>query len=258
MPGHLRNHSTFLIQTQGLNILTDPIWSERTSPVQFAGPKRFVPPGIRWEDLPPIDVVIISHNHYDHLDVNTIKALARDPKASYYVTLGLSANLQELGVEKTYDLDWWEEIKLDENTTLACVPAQHFSGRGTYDRDKTLWAGFVIQSPAGNIYFAGDTGYGGFFKDIGEKYGPFRLSIIPIGAYKPYWFMSPIHISPEEAVQVHQDVRSDFSIAMHFGTFPLADDGRDDPVTDLEAALEKHNLNKAQFIDLKNGESISF
>lgn len=252
------NHSTFLIQANGLNILTDPIWSERTSPVQFAGPKRYDPPGIRWEDLPSIDVVIISHNHYDHLDATTIKALVKDHNAEFYAPLGISAYLRKLGVKQTKDMNWWEEEDINKEVSLVCVPAQHFSGRGTYDRDKTLWAGFVIKSASGNIYFAGDTGYGEFFKEIGEKYGPFRFSMIPIGAYKPAWFMSPIHISPSEAVKVHLDVQSEKSIAMHFGTFPLADDGRDDPVVELADALKKHGLSDENFMTLKNGESITF
>lgn len=250
------NHATFLIQTQGINILTDPVWSERTSPLDFIGPRRYVPAGIKFEDLPDIDIVIISHNHYDHLDVSTIKRLVKDYNPAFFVPLGISSFLTKTGVENTVDMDWWEERQLSPELTLACVPAQHFSGRGTFDRDKTLWTGFVVKGSGGNIYFAGDTGYGDFFKTIGEKYGPFKLSFLPIGAYKPEWFMSPIHTSPEEAVKAHRDVHSQQSIAMHFGTFPLADDGMEAPVEDLKRAMEKYKVGMADFLILKNGESV--
>ncbi len=248
------NHSTFLLQIGEMNILTDPIWSERTSPVQFAGPQRFVPPGIKFEGLPPIDVVIISHNHYDHLDVSTVKRLEKEHSPQFYTPLGVSQFLIDLGIKISHDMDWWEETGISDSIGLVCVPAQHFSGRGTFDRDKTLWAGFVIKTNSGKIYFAGDTGYGEFFKTIGDRLGPFELSMIPIGAYKPSWFMSPIHISPQEAVKVHQDVRSKKSISMHFGTFPLADDGIDDPTNDLKKGLKMYGVSEEDFLVLGNGE----
>lgn len=252
------NHSTFLIQIDGTNILTDPIWSERTSPVSFAGPKRMTPPGIKFKDLPPIDAVIISHNHYDHLDVPTIKRLEKAHSPHFYVPLGITKFLKNKGIQRSTDMDWWHSMPLAERIKLHCVPAQHFSGRGTFDRDKTLWCGFVLDTPSGNIYFAGDSGYGDFFKEIGEQLGPFKISFIPIGAYKPKWFMSPIHISPTEAIQVHRDVQSRRSIAMHFGTFPLGDDGMNEPVDKLKKALKKEDVPEAKFIIMDPGMSETF
>ncbi len=250
------NHSTFLIQTGGLNILTDPIWSERASPVSFAGPKRMRPPGIRFEDLPQIHIILISHNHYDHLDITTLKKLIRKYDPKIITPLGVGAYIESLGAKHIVDMDWWQELGISPEITLACVPAQHFSGRGTFDRDATLWCGYMIKQAGGNIYFAGDSGYGSFFKEIGRKYPNTRVSLIPIGAYLPKWFMSPIHISPEEAVRVHKDIGSEVSVGMHFGTFPLADDGLHRPIEDLKKALSREGVDHESFRVLEEGESI--
>ncbi len=252
------NHSTFLIQVDSVNILTDPVWSERTSPISFIGPKRMRPPGIRFEDLPSIDVVILSHNHYDHLDVATLKKLIKSHDPEIITPLGVGAFVNQLGSIRTRDMDWWEQAGLSSGLPIVAVPAQHFSGRGTFDRDATLWCGYVIKSKSGNIYFAGDSGYGEFFKSIGEKFGEMAVSLIPIGAYLPKWFMSPIHISPEEAVQVHMDVNSKISLGMHFGTFPLADDGEEEPETDLLKAINGAGLAKGEFIIPVEGEAVIF
>jgi L-ascorbate metabolism protein UlaG (beta-lactamase superfamily) len=252
------NHSTFLIQVDGLNILTDPVWSERTSPVSFAGPRRMRPPGIRFEDLPQIDIILLSHNHYDHLDVPTMKRLISKFNPKIVTPLGVGVFVQKLGGNVILDMDWWQENDISDKIRIACVPAQHFSGRGTFDRDATLWCGYVLVRDDGNIYFAGDSGYGDFFREIGERYGKMRVSLIPIGAYLPNWFMSPIHISPEEAVKVHKDVNSEFSIGMHFGTFPLADDGQDQPIVDLRESLVKEDVSQESFQVLEEGNSIVF
>jgi L-ascorbate metabolism protein UlaG (beta-lactamase superfamily) len=252
------NHSTFLIQLKGLNILTDPVWSKRTSPFQWIGPARMRPPGIRFEDLPRIDYVLLSHNHYDHLDIETMKNLWNKFKPQIITPLGIPSFLSKHRVENAIELDWWEEIEVGKNTEIACVPAQHFSGRGSFDRDATLWSGFVIKTTSGSIYFVGDTGYGAFFKEIGERYAPIKVAMIPIGAYKPRWFMSPIHTSPEEAVKVHLDIQAERSIAMHFGTFPLADDGMDEPVSDLKKALNKYHVPEDEFVIFSEGEGASF
>ena len=251
------NHSTFLLQIDGVNILTDPVYSERTSPFQWAGPKRMRPPGIRFEDLPKIDYVVISHNHYDHLDEAPVKRLKEKDDPTFITPLGVAKFMNALGIEKARDLDWWQQHEVNGSLAIKSVPAQHFSGRGMLDRDATLWCGYVIERPDGNIYFAGDTGYDKtMFQEIGEKAGPMKLSFLPIGAYVPNWFMSPIHTSPEEAVFIHQDVRSEKSIAMHFGTFPLADDGQVQPVDDLSKALDKQGLMPSDFTVMNEGESL--
>lgn len=249
------NHSTFLIQVDGVNILTDPVYSKRVSPFTWLGPSRMRPPGILFEDLPRIDFVLISHNHYDHLDESTVKRLYHKFQPLFITPLGVDAFMQNLGIEKVVSLDWWQEMPLNNEMTVASVPAQHFSGRGMLDRDATLWCGYVLKRAAGNIYFAGDTGYDqSIFEEIGQSMKPIALSLIPIGAYKPVWFMSPVHISPQQAVQVHLDLHSEQSIATHFGTFALGDDGQLEPVEDLRKALQEQGLADDEFWVLNQGE----
>lgn len=245
------NHATVLIQTAGLNILTDPIWSDRASPFTWAGPKRHRSPGLRFEDLPPIDVVLLSHNHYDHLDVATLVRLNQKHQPYFISGLGNQALLHNHKIVNAIDLDWWDKIELSPGASVTCVPAQHFSGRSLGDIDCTLWCGFVIQAAAGNIYFAGDTAVGSHFKQIKNRFGEFRLALLPIGAYLPGWFMHPVHLSPDEAVDVHQLLQPDFSIAIHFGTFALGDDGETEPVRQLQSALGDQFSN---FWILEHGE----
>jgi len=253
------NHSTFLIQTDGLNILTDPVWSKRVSPFSFAGPRRMRPPGLPFEELPQIDVVLLSHNHYDHLDIETMKKIFRIHRPRIITPLGVQAYLEDNQINGTRDMDWWDEYALNDNLTVTATPAQHFSGRGTFDRDATLWCGYLIKRKGGNIYFAGDTGYNDqTFKEIGVRGAPIHLALVPIGAYKPNWFMSPIHCSPEEAVQIHIDLNSRQSIASHFGTFPLADEGEEEPVNDLVMARARYGIASDDFIALSEGEARSF
>lgn len=248
------NHTTFLIQTEGLNIITDPIWSERTSPFTFAGPKRMRPAGIRFEDLPRIDLAILSHNHYDHLDVVTMQRIVKEYKPRIITPLGVSAFLEQEEMKGATDLNWWQELKLSETLSIQAVPAQHFSGRGMFDRDRTLWCGYVLKRSGGNLYFAGDTGYNeATFKEIGERCAPIAVSILPIGAYKPNWFMSPIHTSPEDAVKIFLDTKTQAAVASHFGTFPLADDSQQDPLDDLMQALKDNQLAAERFVALKEG-----
>ena len=216
-----------------MNILTDPIWSRRCSPVPTVGPARVRPPGIRFEDLPVIDAVLLSHDHYDHMDVPTLRKLERTfPNARFYAGLGNAAYLRTQGVYHVYDLDWWQEVRYG-HAAIVGVPAQHFSGRGACDANGRLFMGFVVRVPAGPIYFAGDTGYGPHFAEIRRRLGPMRLAVLPVGAYKPEWFMSPIHMGPAEAVKAARDLEASTSVAMHFGTFPLADDGHDEPAKQL-------------------------
>lgn len=251
------NHTTFLIQFNGINILTDPIWSERTSPFQWIGPKRQAKPGIKFEDLPHIDFILISHNHYDHLDVGTLKQLDQKFSPQIIVGLGVGAFLKKEGIKQVKEMDWWGKVDFGK-FTLHSVPAQHFSGRGTLDRNKTLWCGFVLETKEGSIYFAGDTGFGVFLEIIKERFPKLDLALLPIGAYKPSWFMSPIHISPKEAVQIHKMLNIRKSIATHFGTFALADEGWNEPIKDLKSALETDTLTQEDFIALTNGESLFF
>ncbi len=248
------NHSTFLIQIGNFNILTDPVWSERASPFQWIGPQRKRPPGIDFNELPEIHLILISHNHYDHLDLSTLKRLNQRYEPLLIAPLGVPSYLKSQNINRVKEMDWWDEQQITEGITIACVPAQHFSGRGMFDRNKTLWAGYVIKSERGNIYFAGDTGYGEFFSQINRKYHPIKLAMLPVGAYLPQWFMSPIHISPEEAVQIHLELKAEKSLATHFGTFPLGDDGMYQPVHDLMNARNKYGVN--DFYVLREGESM--
>ncbi len=248
------NHSTVLIQLDGWNILTDPIWSERASPFSKLGPKRVYSPGIAFDDLPPIDLVFISHNHYDHLDLATLKRLDESHHPKVYIPKGNRALLESIGLKKVEELDWWESVLLSSQHQLFCVPAQHFSGRGLFDRDKTLWAGFVLKGPSGMVYFAGDTGYGPHFKEIREYLGSPMLSLLPIGAFKPEWFMKPIHMSPKDAVQAHIDLASEKSVAIHFGTFQLGDEDLQEAPKELERELIDQMLSSDQFWVLEPGE----
>ncbi|MCB9059731.1 MAG: MBL fold metallo-hydrolase [Calditrichae bacterium] len=245
-------HSTLLIQIDGMNILSDPVWAERASPVSFAGPGRLVKPGIDFDKLPKIDMVIISHDHYDHLDKETIEMLGNDPY--YLVPLGLGEFLEDLDITNYQELDWWDEIKFN-NIRFVCVPAQHFSGRTLFDRNQTLWCGWVMQGARDKIYYAGDTGYFSEFKNIGRKLGPFTIAAIPIGAYQPQWFMSPVHISPQEAVDVYLDVKAKYFIPIHWGTFQLSDEPISEPPRLLLREVNNRKLDADLFRVLKHGET---
>ncbi|HEX9749974.1 MAG TPA: MBL fold metallo-hydrolase [candidate division Zixibacteria bacterium] len=251
------NHATTLIQMDGLNILTDPIWSERCSPVFWAGPRRHRAPGVTLENLPPLDAILISHNHYDHCDIPTLRRLsAAHPHARVIVGLGVKAMLAHNVIANIQEIDWEDSLSLSDVVALRGVTAKHFSGRGFFDRNKTLWLGYVISSPAGNVYFAGDTGYGAHFRQIGEKYGPIRLALLPIGAYLPSWFMRPVHISPSEAVDAHRDLGAQTSIAVHFGTFRLGADGETQPADDLRRALSAHRDVRFWVLDQGEGRDV--
>jgi L-ascorbate metabolism protein UlaG (beta-lactamase superfamily) len=250
------NHATFLIQVDGYNILTDPVYSDRASPFQWAGPKRVHAPGVPLEDLPPIDVVLISHNHYDHLDEATLLALSEQQEEPPLLVSGLGNGLlfKRLGLTNHRDLDWQESARLGD-LEIVFTECRHRSGRGAGDQMKTLWGSFVVKSSAGTLYFAGDTGYGPHLQEAGEQYGPFRLALLPIGAYEPRWFMADVHLNPEEAVQAHLDLRSERSIGMHFGTFQLTYEGIDTPLLELAVAREKHGVSATEFDVLAVGET---
>ena len=241
------NHSTTLLQLDGMNILTDPVWSQRVSPVAFTGPRRHRPPGLRFEDLPPIDLVLVSHNHYDHCDIATLRRL---DGCKIITPLGNAALLKRHGISAT-ELDWWES-----DGPISAVPAQHFSARGISDRNRNLWSGFVIASPAGNVYFAGDTGWGDHFAKIGERFPPIRLALLPIGSYLPRWFMRYAHIDPHEAVRAHSALRAKTSVAIHFGAFELGDDGQFEPVADLHKAIAANGNPRFWVLDHGEGRDI--
>ncbi len=250
------NHATTLVQMDGVNVLTDPIWSERASPFSWAGPRRFRPPGLRFEDLPRVHAVVVSHNHYDHMDLATLKRLSDRDGPQIFVGLGNRPLLEEAGIERVTELDWWQTARLSAAVEVVGVPSQHFSQRGLGDRDRTLWLGYVLRGPAGTAYFSGDTGAGPHFAEIRRRLGAPRLAILPIGAYRPEWFMELVHVSPEQAVEAHEALGARTSIGMHFGTFALADDGQDEPIAALEAALARRASARPRFFTLGFGEGL--
>ena len=229
-------HATVLVQVAGLNILTDPVMSSRIGPTPWLGPKRVRAPAVPFDAIPAIDVVLLSHDHYDHLDRPTLRQLvARDnPKILTGLRVGAA-----VPSKRVVELDWWQSHELREGVTATYVPAEHFSGRGLFDRDKSLWGGFVLETPHGQVYFAGDTAAGAHFQAIRERFGPLTLSLLPIGAYAPRWFMERVHMDPEEALQASVTLESQTSLAIHFATFNLADDSYDAPTRALARAVSR-------------------
>jgi L-ascorbate metabolism protein UlaG (beta-lactamase superfamily) len=249
------NHASSLIQTGTVNILTDPQYNDHASPVSWAGPVRVHEPGIAYENLPKVDVVIISHDHYDHMDERTLKMLYKDHKPLFLVGLGNDAHLKAFGItDNVKTVDWWQSVEVGD-AKMTFVPAQHFSGRGLFDRNSTLWGGYVIQVGKENLFFAGDTGYGPHFKEIQERFGPMDLSMIPIGSYCPRWFMKAVHVNPEEAVLSHLDLKSKKSFGIHFKTFQMSDEPYDQPVMDLELAKKQYQIPAEDFVAPEFGES---
>ncbi len=246
------NHSTVLLQERRTNILTDPMWSERASPFSWVGPRRRRSAGITFEDLPRIDTVLLSHNHYDHLDLATLRRLAARGDSTFIVPAGVARLLRAENIELVHELDWGESITLGE-IAIHSVAALHFSGRGLSDRNRTLWCGYMIEYPERRVYFAGDTGFGPHFNWIREQFGSPQLAFLPIGAYEPQWFMSPVHMSPDEAVEAHRILGAETSVAIHHGTFQLADEGLDTPKKRLLECASGESfriLNNGQFADL--------
>ncbi|MRR16267.1 MAG: hypothetical protein EG826_07405 [Deltaproteobacteria bacterium] len=258
-------HATFLIQMDGLNLLTDPIWSERCSPVSWAGPKRHQPPGLRFEDLPPIDAVLISHNHYDHLDRPTLRRLVARGVTRALTPLGNRELIRGEGIRDVTELDWWQSVRLSSDVRVTLVPAQHFSSRTPWDRNEALWGGFVVSGPSGNIYYAGDTGYGEHFKEIARRFSPIRVALLPISPFRPKQMkteqpriFSVVHMGPLEAIQAHIDLRAGRSIAAHFQVFQLGWDGFDDAVNELSADMKKRSLGPDAFIAPIPGRPVEF
>jgi L-ascorbate metabolism protein UlaG (beta-lactamase superfamily) len=252
------NHSTVLLQVGGLNILTDPIYSERCSPVSWAGPKRVHKPGVPIEKLPKIDVILVSHDHYDHLDYDTIAQLVRRDDPALFLGLGVGRVIEKLKSTKVVEMDWWEKAVGPQNAEIHFVPVQHFSGRSLADRNSTLWGGFVVKIAGRNIYFGGDTGYAPHFRETRERLGAPDLALLPIGAYEPRDFMSYAHLNPEEAVRAHLDLKAKKSVGVHYGTFQLTAEKRDEPVQALEVALKKQGVVREDFLTPEVGKTVRY
>jgi N-acyl-phosphatidylethanolamine-hydrolysing phospholipase D len=249
-------HSTFLIQIAGINILTDPVWSDRVGPLRFLGPKRYTPPGIPWSKLPQIHAVLISHNHYDHMDRSTIERLNKEYAPTFFVPLGNKKMLDEWGIQNTIEMDWYDVENIDE-IAFICTPSQHFSQRWLNDHNEMLWSSWIIKAPNATIFFAGDTGYFPEFTSIGERYGPIDLALLPIGAYKPRWFMRPVHVDPTEALQAFLDLDARYMAAMHWGTFDQADELLDEPPRELLQAVDSLHVDKDRVWIFAFGETRS-
>lgn len=247
-------HATFLIQIGGLNILTDPNLSDRASPVSWAGPRRVTRPGLTVEQLPRIDAVLISHNHYDHLDVRTVRQIGDGP--TWYVPLGMRKWFRKQGISEVVELDWWQSDSAPGDVNIICMPSRHFSARTMWDRDKTLWSSWLVEHNGRKIYFAGDTGYGPHFSEIGAAQGPLDVALLPIGAYEPRWFMSPVHTDPAEAIQAHFDLQAKRTVAMHWGTFLLTSEPLKEPPELFRQHADAAGLDDRQAIILTHGETL--
>jgi N-acyl-phosphatidylethanolamine-hydrolysing phospholipase D len=254
-------HSSFLVQCRGLNILTDPVWSDRASPVSFAGPHRLVPPAVPFEDLPPIDITLVSHDHYDHLDDATVRRLiGRFPDMKWLAPLRVGAFLRKRGASDVTELDWWEELET-RGVSVGCTPAQHFSGRYPWNRDSTLWCGWALEfDDETRVFFAGDTGLHPEFGDIARRFGPFDMAILPIGAYEPRWFMRPVHMTPEDSVYAFQqlvdgDAGRCVMVGSHWGTFRLTSEPVMEPPALTRETWSRAGLPEEQLWILAHGEA---
>jgi L-ascorbate metabolism protein UlaG (beta-lactamase superfamily) len=248
-------HATFLIQTAAGNILTDPMYSERAGPLNLVGPRRVREAAVRFEDLPPISLVLLSHNHYDHCDVRTLRLLAKRFDPVVVTPLGNAALVRSAGIRTIEELDWWDASSRSP-LPITLTPAHHFSARGPTDRNRALWGGFLLTCGSRQIYFAGDSAYAPHFREVRQRLGAIDLALIPIGAYEPRWFMHAVHMNPAEAVQAHQDLEACETIGMHFGTFQLTTEAIDEPVHALDTARRAAGLTAAQIRTLDFGESL--
>jgi L-ascorbate metabolism protein UlaG (beta-lactamase superfamily) len=247
-------HSTFLVQIGGICVLTDPIWSRRCSPVWFAGPRRVRPPGQRLDALPGVDLLLVSHNHYDHMDLPTLRQVRSRWAPPTVTGLGNARHLAKADIRSAIELDWWQSTEIG-GARVTYVPAQHFSSRGLYDRNRCLWGGFVVEVRSAVVYFAGDSGYCPNFAEIGRRFPRIDLALLPIGAYEPRWFMRQQHVDPEEAVRAHLDLRPCRSLGMHFGTFQLTDEAIGAPVSALRETQARAGVAETEFDVLAFGET---
>ncbi|KAM5173071.1 N-acyl-phosphatidylethanolamine-hydrolyzing phospholipase D [Mantella aurantiaca] len=255
-------HASVMVEMDDLTFLTDPVFSQRASPISISGPKRFRGPPCTIKQLPKIDAVVISHTHYDHLDYNTVLGLNErfGTELRWFVPLGLLNWMQSCGCENVIELDWWEQncVPGHDEVTFVFTPCQHWCKRTPFDDNKVLWGSWSVLGPSNRFFFAGDTGYCAAFEQIGKRFGPFDVAAIPIGAYEPRWFMKAQHVDPEEAVRIHADVRSKKSVAIHWGTFALANEYYLDPPVKLREALERYGLRPEDFMVLNHGDSKLF
>jgi L-ascorbate metabolism protein UlaG (beta-lactamase superfamily) len=248
-------HSTFLIQTAAGNILTDPMYSQRAGPMNLLGPRRVRQPAVLFDDLPAISTVLLSHNHYDHCDLRTLRRLAKRFDPMVVTPLGNGHLVRSTGIRRVEELDWWQDAKASP-LPIALTPARHFSARTPFDRNRALWGGFVLVAGGRRLFFAGDSAYTRVFRDIRERIGPIDVALLPVGAYEPRWFMQAVHMNPAEAVQAHLDLEASESIGMHFGTFQLTKEGIDEPLRALEAARLARSVPQSRFRALEFGESM--
>jgi L-ascorbate metabolism protein UlaG (beta-lactamase superfamily) len=248
-------HSTFLVQTPSGHLITDPVYVMHAGPFGRFGPRRVRRPAVAFEDLPHLSTVLLSHNHYDHCDLRTLRALHERFQPRVVTPVGNARLLRSAGVTHVEELDWWDESAASP-FRIMLTPAQHFSARTPFDRNRSLWGGFVFSTDQVRIFFAGDTGYAPHFGAVRERGGAVDLALLPIGAYEPRWFMKDVHMNPAEAVQAHEDLGSPPSVAMHFGTFQLTTEGIDEPLRALAAALDARGIARERFGALEFGETI--
>lgn len=251
------NHATFLLQTPHGNLLTDPVFSDRASPVSWAGPRRVHAPGVAFDALPRIDVVLVSHDHYDHFDLPSLRFLARVHQPLFIAPLRHRPLLAAAGATRIVELDWWQSHQPWPDVAVTVTPTRHWSRRRIGGTNHRLWGGFYVRTASHRVWFLGDSGYDSdLFRLVGQRCGAPDLALIPIGAYEPRWFMHPAHMNPEESVRAHRDCGARRSVAMHWGTFQLTDEGRDDPVRALAHAREAAGLGAGEFLTLEPGESV--